>query len=953
MNAEIHRLRERFGALLVWLLWAHVPVLGAAAAWNKVMSVPAAMLIGAGLALIYHIAWLRCGTGAVTRNLSGIVLIGEPAFLLILFAGHPWQMDMHMYFFAVIALNIAWFDRAVIVFSGTGTALHHLLLLYFLPYAVFPSDGDLARVVLHAVIVIFQMLVLLWVIDMVRKAFERISVMSDELVAKSVALEDRNRLVEESSRAKSMFLANISHEIRTPINAVLGFCHLLQRSRLEPRQRDHVAKLNDAGVSLLRLINDVLDFSKNEAGKLTLESHDFDLRAAIGSQIQLVEESARARGLSLAARIDDRIPALVTGDELRLNQVVLNLLSNAIKFTEKGGITISVRQIRSDADRVCIECAVSDTGIGMTAAQQAHIFASFMQADSSTTRRFGGTGLGLAICRQIVEQMDGRIEVQSTPGLGSVFTFTMRLGIGADASCQAPLPHDRLRALRVLVADDNPASRDFIDATLTRWNMGGDLVPSGSEALAMLEREAMAGNPYDLVLLDWKMPGMDGLQTVRAMQSSPHLAVMPTTLIVTAYPIDEFIRDQDRAAISAVLRKPLDAHGLLDMLNQLFPPAAPPVSSGADLRASSAGLHLPQAMQGLCVLLVEDNAINREIAVELLNDAGLVVDCAENGVIACRRILDEDHGYAAVLMDVQMPEMDGVAATKLIRQTHSADCLPIIALTAHAYEEERQRCLGAGMNDHISKPVDPDQLIRVLGTWLKTGPQAVRKERTRAGATGLVPVLPAQLPPFGLDRALRRVNGKAALLRRLIVSFGESYGRVGDDLRAMIRAGRIEDAARLAHTLKSVAGSLELAEVPDLAGQIEAALGAGESGAVAGLIAELADRMAPAIAAANSLQPAPSQASADAPAAARINAASHASAEARAARDALRQQLCRRSLSARAGFHAFADALGLDAGTRDAHPVLQALLRLDYAEALRLLDGTQPETGPDNGEVAT
>ncbi|WP_378944687.1 ATP-binding protein [Paracoccus sp. R86501] len=412
MTDEIQILRERFGGMLVWLLWAHVPVLAAAAAWNGVMPVWLAVASGGSLAALYHLTWRRFGNVRISRNLAGIALIGEPAFLLVLFAGHPWQMDMHMYFFAVMALNIAWFDRSALVLSATGIAIHHLLLLYVLPVAVFPGEGNLARVLLHATIVLFQMSVLIWVTDKVRTAFARIRVMSDELVARSLALEERNRVAEEFIRTKSMFLANVSHEIRTPINAILGFSHLLQRSDLQPRQRDHVTKLNSAGVSLLRQINDILDFSKNESGNLELEARDFDLRAAISGQVQLVAESAHARNLTIRMRIADEVPVLVVGDELRLNQVILNLLNNAIKFTEEGRVSIAVRLAERDGDRICIECAVSDSGIGMTPEQQQKLFASFTQADSSTTRRFGGTGLGLAICRQIVEQMGGAITVE-------------------------------------------------------------------------------------------------------------------------------------------------------------------------------------------------------------------------------------------------------------------------------------------------------------------------------------------------------------------------------------------------------------------------------------------------------------------------------------------------------------------------------------------------------------
>lgn len=929
MTDEIQVLRERFGGLLVWLLWAHVPVLAAAAAWNQVLTVPMALLWGAALAGVYHLTWHRFGTVRLTRNLAGIALIGEPALLLILFEGHPWQMDMHMYFFAVMALNIAWFDRGALILSAAGIAVHHLVLLYLLPISVFPEKGDLARVMLHASIVLFQMSVLIWVTHKVRTAFARIRIMSDELVARSGALEERNRAAEESSRAKSMFLANVSHEIRTPINAILGFGHLLQRSDLQPRQRDHVTKLNGAGMSLLRQINDILDFSKNEAGKLELEARDFDLRAAVSGQVQMVAESAHARGLTIRMRISDDVPVLVVGDEMRLNQVILNLLNNAIKFTEEGRVAISVGVAEREGARICIECAVSDSGIGMTAEQRAKLFAPFTQADSSTTRRFGGTGLGLAICRQIVEQMGGAITVDSMPGIGSAFTFRVWLLVAQGAAMAAD-PHPALRALRILVADDNPASRDIIQELLSRWKLSGDLVSSGPEALAAMEREAAAGRPYDLVMLDWKMPGMDGLQTVRAMRDNPRLVPMPATLMVTAYSIDELIRDEDRRAISGVLRKPLDPHHLLDMLNQLFP--------GTPGQAAARMVQSPQpdlsgALRGHRVLLVEDNAINQEIATALLSDAGLQVDVAGDGITACQMVLDQDNGYAAVLMDVQMPRMDGVEATRCIRQRIAPADLPIIALTAHAYAEERQRCLGAGMNDHLSKPIDPALLIETLSKWL---PRDARP-------CPAIATLPDRLPPFDLASALRGMNGKAELLHRLITEFGRNYDGIGPRMGQLIAQGRAEEASLAAHTLKSVAGSLGLADIPELAGRIETALNRGDD--AADLITDLTRALAPAISAARSLRCDPPVPATDLPPV--------LDASAGPAIAALRDQVRRCSLSARSGFHGLADALGLSPGARAAHPLMIALTQLDYTQAAQLLDQMQSDLERDHQGALT
>lgn len=981
MSTEFKLLRERFGRLLVFLLWAHVPIMGLAAWWNQVFSVTVAIIASASLAAVYHITWARFGISAVTRNISAIILVGEPSLLLLLFSGHPWQMDMHMYFFAMIALNIAWFDRNTLVSSSTATALHHLVLLYALPAAVFPAEGDLARVLLHAVIVAFEMVVLVWVCDKVHDAFDRIGRMSDEIVAKSTALEERTLEAEEASRAKSMFLANISHEIRTPINAILGFSHLIQRTALDPRQLDYVTKINGAGMSLLRLINDLLDFSKNEAGKLTLEAHEFDLRAAISSQVQMVSENAHNRNLAVTMRIDPDIPATVIGDEMRMNQVFLNLLSNAIKFTPQGTITVAAELLEQADGVASIRCSVSDTGIGMTPEQQSRLFNSFSQADSSTTRRFGGTGLGLAISRQIVEQMNGWIRVDSTPDIGSVFTFLVRLQVAENGNALAR-PCDALKKLRVLVADDNPAARQIIQEIFGGWGMPVTMVSSGPEALGMLEKEAEAGRPYDVVMIDWKMPGMDGLQTVRAMRESPRLTTMPVTLMVTAYAIEEFMQDAAREDITAFLSKPVNPEGLLETLQQLFNTEALVARLEARPEPTPKLPQLPQDLQGQRVLLVEDNEINREIAIELLTDAGLLIDCAEDGEIACEKVAANGATYAAVLMDVQMPRMDGITATTRIRQSWTADRLPIIAMTAHAYDEERQRCLAAGMNDHISKPVDPMLLVKTLAHWLRakpamdapspspaeaksqpappvaasqpdgeqpaaqvTAPPSAAQAPAEAPAMPVADApLPAELPPFGLPRALARVNGNAKLLRRLIVNFGDSYEPVCRDLNAMIAEQRLANAKRLAHTLKGVAASLELPEVAECAGRIEKHLDGDAMDGITGLIAELADKMAPAITAAQQLGAAPKAPAAQPEAAAPMPEASPAQIE--QAREVLSEQIRRGSLSARGGFEAFADALGLSAADRLQHPLRDALHRLDYPEAMSLLDQHHPLAPP-------
>jgi len=934
VSIELDSLRARFGRFLVFLLWFHVPALSIVA-WLTGHSIAGAATAGAVLAGAYHLTWRHCGIAARTRYISAVALVGEPALLLYLMRGNPWQMDMHMYFFAMLALTIAWFDRRAVLVAATATALHHLLLLYLLPYAVFPAEGNLARVLLHAVIVAFQTAVLVWLSDMVVESFERIGRMGTEIVAKNEALEERTREAEEASRAKSMFLANMSHEIRTPMNAILGFCHLFQRTELDPKQHDYIMKINGAGVSLLRLINDILDFSKNEAGKLKLEKHGFNLRASITSQIELVEGDAAAKGVRVQSRIDDAIPQMLVGDELRFNQVVLNLLSNAIKFTEAGHVTIIVGLLARTSDSATIELSVQDSGIGMTAEQQAGLFRSFTQADSSTTRRFGGTGLGLAISRQIVELMGGDIRVESELGTGSTFTFTATMPVESDRKAGALILSPTLRGLRILAADDNAAARQIIEEIFHTWAMPVDLVASGAEAISAVEAAVKEGKPYDLMLLDWKMPGMDGMDTIRTLRANPLLPRLPVTLMVTAYGTDEFMAEVGRAEVAAFLSKPVEPQALFDTISDLFSNADPIRPEPADI--SIAPPMVAPSMRGLRVLLVEDNEINREIATELLSDAGLQIDTAENGKIACDRVAKHGAGYAAILMDVQMPEMDGIEAAEIIRRQYTPDRLPIIAMTAHAYEEERQRCFAAGMNDHIAKPVDPLVLVRTLDRWLR--PERGMTAVTPAPANLPLPpetALPTELPPFGLNAALGRVNGKAGLLRKLIIDFGKGYADVAQDLSDMISAGATLEARRLAHTLKGVAGSLELPGVQAMAADVERLIAAGDIENISDKIEALGAEIEPAIAAARRLAPDMASAPTD------RDRVTGTEIEIAAARLMLREQLLRRSLKARSSFDTFAAAIGLPRKASDSHPLRQALDRLDYDRALAVLDaGTE------------
>jgi two-component system sensor histidine kinase/response regulator len=930
--SELDRLRTRFGQFLFVLLWLHVPtvtLVAMAMHRSPVLAALAAILLAAA----YHLMWWRYRIAPVTRYVSAVALMGEPALLVYLLAGNGWQIDMHMYFFATLALTIAWCDWRVILMAATAIAVHHLLLDLVLPWAVFPGGADLARVYLHAGIVAFQTTVLIWLSKTLVESFARIGTMSAEIMHHNETLEqkvrDRTQEVEAANRSKSLFLANMSHEIRTPMNAILGYCHLVLRTKLTPKQQDYVSKIKGASLSLLGLINDILDFSKIEAGKLSLEQIHFNLRTSLESPFSIASITAAEKGIAVRLDVDPSAPVTLLGDTLRLNQVVLNLLSNAIKFTDRGTVTVSIRALEQCKPLVTLEVVVRDTGIGMTPEQQALLFRSFSQADSSTTRRFGGTGLGLAISKQLVELMGGSIRIESLPGVGSTFTFTVVMEVGDSAQLPSSMPPEELRRLRVLIADDNAASREILQDIFVSWAMHVDLVASGKEVLAALDSAASAAAPYDLVLMDWQMPGMNGIETVRAMRGASHLVKQPAVLMVSAYGRDEEKAEAEAAGISAFLVKPINPGTLLETITALF---------GSDRSRTSAGASPMDAipmvasnLRGLRVLVVEDNEINREIAVELLTDAGLVVEVAENGRIACAQVLDSGKHYDAVLMDVQMPEMDGLEATARIRQHLPSDRLPIIAMTAHAYETERQRCLDVGMNDHIAKPVDPALLIRTLDRWLKPQPATATFPTASAAAPPSPDDLPNSLPPFDLKAGLMRMNGKRALLRKMIVHFGDTFALALPTLRSQISTASLDEARRLAHTLKGVAGALEIRTVAEAAGEVEDALADGNLTEIEGRLDRLEQAILPALAAASALKGASPGPAAGVTAGLDYSASTSMITE-------IRELLQRRSLRARKTFDRLEQALGTTPEATGLRPVKAALDRLDYGEALMTLD---------------
>jgi two-component system, sensor histidine kinase and response regulator len=516
--------------------------------------------------------------------------------------------------------------------------------------------------------------------------------------------------LEKANEAKSAFLANMSHEIRTPMNAVLGLSHLALKTDPSPRQRDYLIKIKSSGQHLLGIINEILDFSKIEAGKLTVERVEFDLDKVLENVSNLIAEKAEEKGLELIFDIEPSVVSTrLRGDPLRLGQILINFCNNAVKFTEAGEVVIKARVAEDGGDSHLLEFSVSDTGIGMTEAQIGRLFQAFEQADTSTTRKYGGTGLGLAISKRLAELMGGDVGVTSELGKGSTFWFTARLGKGG----VAPRPHllrSDLQGRRVLVIDDNSQARTVLSSMLINMAFVADEAASGEEGIEMVCQATQRSEPYEIIFVDWQMPGLDGIETSRRILALPDLSISPHLVMVTAYGREDVMKQAEENGLENVLVKPVTSSTLFDTVVAVL--RAHQETSDQFQVAPSFEI---ARTRGTRVLLVEDNDINQEVALGLLGDAAIQVDLAENGEIAVR--MAQENEYDAVLMDMQMPVMDGIEATRAIRSDPRFKNLPIIAMTANAMATDREQCLKAGMNDHIGKPIDPDQLFSVLLRW--------------------------------------------------------------------------------------------------------------------------------------------------------------------------------------------------------------------------------------------
>ncbi|MEY5099945.1 MAG: hypothetical protein RJA36_2664 [Pseudomonadota bacterium] len=538
--------------------------------------------------------------------------------------------------------------------------------------------------------------------------------MMADITIERAAIENMSRaraMAEDAARTKAEFLANMSHEIRTPMNSIIGMAILALKADPTPRVRDYLQKIQSSSQLLLGIINDILDFSKLEAGKMSLEQVEFGLDQLLDSIHTVFAEKTARKGLEFVIDVASDVPTRLVGDPLRVEQILINLISNAVKFTEHGEIIVHVGVLRRAADEVVLRFAVQDSGIGISDEQGARLFQSFQQADSATTRKFGGTGLGLAISKKLAELLGGQIGVTSVPGAGSTFWFTAALKADHAAVPHYQLQRD-LHGMRALVVDDNAPAREVIAEMLRSMGFLTTSLASGAQALAMIEQAEREQQHYDLVLLDWKMPAMNGVELAREIQRKS-LEQPPLMLMITAFDRDEVLPAAQQVGIGEVLLKPVTPSALLNAVMRQFDQQIKnePVAGDSDVLSETTQL------RGARALLVEDNELNQEVASEFLRALGLQVDLAEDGSIALQRLARQD--YDVVLMDMQMPVMDGITATRAIRQLPRFKQLPILAMTANAMAEDRERCLAAGMNDHIAKPIDPQDLVNKLLRWVK------------------------------------------------------------------------------------------------------------------------------------------------------------------------------------------------------------------------------------------
>ena len=664
-------------------------------------------------------------------------------------------------------------------------------------------------------------------------------------------LSEATKMANEANKAKGDFLANMSHEIRTPMNAIIGLTDLCLRTDLNDQQSDYIQKVHNSGKALLGIINDILDFSKIEAGKLDIEEIEFEIDEVLEDLATVSNVKTQEKGLELLFRRDPQVPTLLVGDPLRLGQILINLTNNAVKFTDKGEIVVGIELKEHLEDQVVLGFTVRDTGIGMTPEQQAKLFQSFSQADTSTTRKYGGTGLGLAISKQLVELMHGKIGVDSEAGVGSTFHFTARLGVGEGAREKKFDTTPDLQHLHALVADDNSTAREILAEYLKSFTFSVDTAANGDEVFALMDK---AEKPYDLMVLDYLMPGMKGVEIASKIKAELKPAADPHIILVSAYNSGDVMDKPGGEYIDQFLAKPVSPSHLFDAVMVAFG-----MKTGARRRKKTGrefDLETLRPVQGAHILLVEDNEINQQVASEILEQAGFYVDIANHGQEALDMLAERD--YDCLLMDVQMPVMDGFTATTKIREQAKYAELPVLAMTANATVEDRDKSLAAGMNEHIAKPINPQVLFGALLKWISHGDREL-PEGFEAAVEAVTDQEIPDLPGIDTEEGVSRLGGNVDSYLRLLDKFIDNQADAMSRLGEALASGELEEAIRIAHTLKGVSGSIGANQLQQPSAELESSLKDGDEAAIDDLVERVGTELAQIVGLIESLRTTPAR----------------------------------------------------------------------------------------------
>ena len=672
------------------------------------------------------------------------------------------------------------------------------------------------------------------------KPFQYVSIRTDITNHKNmeVDLVHTKDLAVKANQSKSEFLANMSHEIRTPMNAIIGLSHLALQTDLSVKQYDYVSKILSSSTTLLQIINDILDFSKIEAGKLSMERIPFKIDTVIDQVCSVISQKADEKGIDVYISRPPGIPMHLIGDPLRLGQILTNLANNAVKFTDTGDIVIALEETNRFLGHVQLRISVKDTGIGLSDAAQKKLFSSFSQADTSTTRKYGGTGLGLAISKSLVELMGGTIGVDSEQGTGSTFYFTTDFEISEEQAVPAAGKNLGIKGLKVLVTDDKEVARTIFSQILKGFGMTVKTVKTADKAVQELQSACHKGVPYDVAIFDWKMPGLDGIEASRIIALEPLISPKPHFILVTAHGREEALKEAKGMASFEILTKPISPSTMFDAVQHAMDTAFyAKVNTHHDLLSDDTAL---QSILGAKILIVEDTPMNQQVAQEFLENFGLITTIANEGAEALEIL--KTHDFDAILMDIQMPVMDGIEATKAIRKMKKYKGLPIIAMTAHAMKEERDRCLRVGMNDHIAKPIDPDILFRTLLKWIKP---AQRDHTPKPNIRKFTPpdLLPAPIDGINFEVGLRHTSNNQTLYVDLLRQFKITQADCVSDLIHELHTENSPAALRRIHTLKGIAGMIGAERLALTATTLDLKLQAGPDSDYATALTEFSAQM--------------------------------------------------------------------------------------------------------------